>query len=34
MRALSKMGLPADRVALSAMTSGNVRDSEVQIYVR
>ncbi|MGH6980404.1 MAG: hypothetical protein ACREFC_04285 [Stellaceae bacterium] len=34
MRALSKMGLPADRVALSSMTSGNVRDSEVQIYVR
>lgn len=34
MRALSKMGLPADRVALSAMTSANVRDSEVQLYVR
>jgi len=34
MRALSKMGLPADRLALSAMTSANVRDSEVQIYVR
>lgn len=34
MRALSKMGLPADRLALSSATSGTVRDSEVQIFVR
>lgn len=34
MRALSKMGLPADRLALSTMTSGSVHDNEVQIYVR
>lgn len=34
MRSLSKMGLPADRLALSSMTSGSVRDNEVQIFVR
>ncbi len=34
MRALSKMGLPADRLALLTMTSGSVHDNEVQIYVR
>ena len=34
MRSLSKMGLPADRVAVSSITSGNVRNSEVQIFVR
>lgn len=34
MRSLSKMGLPADRLALSSMTSGSVHDNEVQIFVR
>jgi hypothetical protein len=34
MRSLSKMGLPADRVAVSSMTSANVRASEVEIFVR
>jgi hypothetical protein len=34
MRSLSKMGLPADRLALSAITSPGVHDSEVQIFVR
>jgi hypothetical protein len=34
MRALSKMGLPADRLATSAITSSSVHDNEVQIFVR
>jgi hypothetical protein len=34
MRTLSQMGLPADRVTLSAMFSNGVRDNEVQIFVR
>jgi hypothetical protein len=34
MRTLSQMGLPADRVTLSAMFSTGVRDNEVQIFVR
>jgi hypothetical protein len=34
MHALSRMGLPAERLALSAMTSERVRTSEVQLFVR
>jgi hypothetical protein len=34
MHALSRMGLPAERLTLSAMTSDRVRTSEVQIFVR
>ncbi|HEX4111645.1 MAG TPA: hypothetical protein VH020_03840 [Stellaceae bacterium] len=34
MHALSRMGLPAERLALSAMTSEQARTSEVQIFVR
>ncbi len=34
MRTLSQMGLPGDRVTLSAMFSTDVRDNEVQIFVR
>jgi len=34
MRSLSDMGLPADRVSLSATTSTSVQSNEVQIYVR
>jgi hypothetical protein len=34
MRALSKMGLPADRVTLSAMFSTDILDNEVRIFVR
>ncbi len=34
MRSLARMGLPADRIAVSSMTSGNVQTSEVDIYVR
>lgn len=34
MRSLTNMGLPADRVTLSATTSGDVRSNEVRIYVR
>ncbi len=34
MRSLTNMGLPADRVTLSATTSGDVQSNEVRIYVR
>jgi hypothetical protein len=34
MRTLSKMGLPADRVTLSAMFSTGISDNEVRIFVR
>ena len=34
LRSLSDMGLPANRVTLSATTSANVQSNEVQIYVR
>lgn len=34
LRSLTNMGLPADRVTLSATTSGTVHSNEVQIYVR
>ncbi len=34
LRALTAMGLPADRVSLSAMSSAGVRGNEVHIYVR
>jgi hypothetical protein len=34
MRSLTDMGLPADRVTLSATTSADVRSNEVRIYVR
>jgi hypothetical protein len=34
MRSLTNMGLPADRVKLSSKSSGNVQNSEVQVYVR
>ena len=34
MRALAKMGLPANRVTLSAVTSGAAEASEVRLYVR
>jgi len=34
LRSLSDMGLPADRVSLSATTSTSVQSNEVQIYVR
>ncbi|MGH7000423.1 MAG: hypothetical protein ACREEA_02850 [Stellaceae bacterium] len=34
MRSLTNMGLPADRVTLSATTSGDVNSNEVRIYVR
>jgi len=34
MRTLSEMGLPADRVTLSAMFSNEIRDNEVRIFVR
>lgn len=34
MRSLTNMGLPADRVTLSATTSGDVHSNEVRIYVR
>jgi hypothetical protein len=34
MRSLTDMGLPGDRVTMSASTSGNVQTNEVQIYVR
>ncbi len=34
MRSLTNMGLPADRVTLSATTSNDVRSNEVRIYVR
>lgn len=33
MRTLAKMGLPADRVTLSAMFSTGIRDNEVRIFV-
>lgn len=33
MRTLSKMGLPADRVTLSAMFSTDIRNNEVRIFV-
>ncbi len=34
LRSLTNMGLPADRVSLSATTSASVQSNEVQIYVR
>jgi len=34
MRSLAKMGLPADRVSVSAATSSSAQSPEVQIYVR
>jgi hypothetical protein len=34
LRSLSDMGLPLDRVRLSAMTSGQAASNEVHIYVR
>jgi len=34
LRALSDMGLPAERVTLSAMTSGDTQTNEVRIYMR
>jgi hypothetical protein len=34
LRSLTDMGLPADRVSLSATTSASVQSNEVQIYVR
>ncbi|MGH6974813.1 MAG: hypothetical protein ACRED6_09305 [Stellaceae bacterium] len=34
MRSLTNMGLPADRVTLSATTSAEVQSNEVRIYVR
>jgi len=34
MRSLTNMGLPADRVTLSATTSADARSNEVRIYVR
>lgn len=34
LRSLTNMGLPADRVSLSATTSAGVQSNEVQIYVR
>ncbi len=34
MRSLAGMGLPADRVELSAMTSAQVRGNEVHLYLR
>lgn len=34
MRSLTNMGLPADRVTLSATTSNDVHSNEVRIYVR
>ena len=34
MRSLTNMGLPADRVTLSATTSADVHNNEVRIYVR
>lgn len=34
LRSLTNMGLPADRVSLSATTSANVQSNEVQLYVR
>jgi hypothetical protein len=33
MRSLTNMGLPADRVTLSATTSGDIHSNEVRIYV-
>ena len=34
MRSLTSMGLPADRVSLSATTSGEIQNNEVRVYVR
>ncbi len=34
MRSLTSMGLPADRVSLSATTSGDIQNNEVRVYVR
>ena len=34
MRSLTGMGLPADRISLSATTSPDIRSNEVRIYVR
>ncbi|MAG23835.1 MAG: hypothetical protein CMM09_07200, partial [Rhodospirillaceae bacterium] len=34
LRALSDMGLPAERVKLSAMSSGEAQTNEVRIYLR
>ena len=34
LRALSDMGMPLDRVRLSAITSGEAASNEVHIYVR
>lgn len=34
LRSLSDMGLPADRVRLSALTSGSAQSNEVHVYVR
>lgn len=34
LRSLTEMGLPADRITLSAMSSAEVRGNEVHVYVR
>jgi hypothetical protein len=34
LRTLTEMGLPADRVSMSATTSGDVGTNEVHVYVR
>ena len=34
MRSLTNMGLPADRISLSATTSADVQNNEVRLYVR
>jgi hypothetical protein len=34
MRSLTGMGLPADRISLSATTSPDIRSNEVRLYVR
>ncbi len=34
LKSLTGMGLPADRVSLSAMVSADVKDSEVRLYLR
>lgn len=34
LRSLTRMGLPPERVSLSATTSANIQSDEVQLYVR
>jgi hypothetical protein len=34
LRSLTNMGLPADRITLSATSNANVQGSEVHVYVR